>query len=109
MIRSLPSLGQLSGSTVLLVPLAAFKVPVTTPSLTVIFATLTLALLCTSFAYIIYFRLITSAGPTAAASVTFLVPFFSILWGVIFLHEPVSLGMFVGLGVILGSVRLVIN
>jgi drug/metabolite transporter (DMT)-like permease len=103
------ALGQLIGSTILLTPLATFSVPRSTPTLAVILATLTLALLCTSFAYLIYFRLITAAGPTTAASVTFLVPFFSILWGVIFLQEPLSAGMFLGLGVILGSVGLVIS
>lgn len=103
------TLGQLAGSTILLTPLAVFSIPTAPPAPIVILATLTLALLGTSFAYLIYFRLITAAGPTTAASVTFLVPFFSILWGVIFLREPLSLGMFIGLGVILGSVKLVIS
>lgn len=103
------SLGQLAGSTFLLVPLAAFSLPAAPPTLPVVFAVLALALLCTSFAYLIYFRLISAAGPTTAASVTFLVPFFSILWGVLFLQEPLSLGMFLGLGVILSSVGLVIS
>jgi drug/metabolite transporter (DMT)-like permease len=103
------SLGQLSGSTVLLMPLAVVSLPAASPPQVVVFAVVALALLCTSFAYLIYFRLITVAGPTTAASVTFLVPFFSILWGVIFLHEPLSAGMFLGLGVILGSVGLVIS
>lgn len=103
------SLGQLTGSTFLLVPLAAFSLPTAPVTPTVVFAVLALALLCTSFAYLIYFRLITAAGPTTAASVTFLVPFFSILWGVLFLKEPLSLGMFLGLGVILSSVGLVIS
>jgi drug/metabolite transporter (DMT)-like permease len=103
------ALGQLSGSTFLLLPLAFFSVPEAPPSLPVTVAVLTLALLCTSFAYLIYFRLISSSGPTTAASVTFLVPFFSILWGVLFLNEPLSLGMFLGLGIILGSVGLVIT
>lgn len=103
------SLGQLCGSTLLLLPLAAFSLPAVTPSLVVTVSVVVLALVCTSFAYLIYFRLILSAGPTTAASVTFLVPFFSILWGVIFLQEPVTTGMFLGLAIILGSVGLVIS
>jgi drug/metabolite transporter (DMT)-like permease len=103
------ALGQLVGSTFLLTPLAAFSLPEASPTIAVILATLALALLGTSFAYLIYFRLITAAGPTTAASVTFLVPFFSILWGVIFLQEPLNAGMFLGLGIILGSVGLVIS
>ena len=103
------ALGQLIGSTFLLAPLAVFSVPTAPLTLPVAAAVLALALLGTSFAYLIYFRLISSAGPTTAASVTFLVPFFSILWGVLFLGEPVSLGMFLGLAVILSSVGLVIG
>lgn len=103
------ALGQLSGSTILLLPLSMFSLPAAAPSMTVVLAVLALALLCTSFAYLIYFRLISSAGPTTAVSVTFLVPFFSIFWGVLFLDEPLSLGMFLGLGIILGSVGLVIS
>jgi drug/metabolite transporter (DMT)-like permease len=103
------SLGQLTGSTLLLAPLAAISLPAAPPTVTVVLAVVLLALLGTSFAYLIYFRLISSAGPTTAASVTFLVPFFSILWGVLFLQEPLSLGMFLGLGVILCSVGLVIG
>jgi drug/metabolite transporter (DMT)-like permease len=41
--------------------------------------------------------------------VTFLIPFFSVLWGVMFLAEPLSIGMFVGLGAILLSVWLVLG
>lgn len=48
---------------------------------------LALALLSTVLAYILYFRLIASAGATNAALVTFLVPISAILLGVIFLGE----------------------
>ena len=103
------SLGQLTGATVLVLPLVAFSIPATPPSLTVLLAALALALICTALAYLIYMHLIASAGPITAVSVAFLIPIFSILWGVLFLQEPLSLGMFVGLGVILASVGLVIS
>lgn len=70
-------------------------------------AVILLALLCTSLAYLIYFHLIASAGATQAATVTFLIPFFSVLWGVIFLGEPLNAGMFAGLALILAAVWLV--
>jgi drug/metabolite transporter (DMT)-like permease len=38
-----------------------------------------------------------------------LIPLFGILWAVLFLHEPVTLGLFAGLGVILTSVWLVLE
>lgn len=103
------SVGQLVGSSVLLVPAAWALAPATFPSSTVIIAVLGLALLCTALAYLIYFRLISSAGATQAAAVTFLIPFFSLLWGVTLLGERLNVGMFVGLAVILGSVWLVLS
>lgn len=103
------SVGQLVGSSVLLVPAAWALAPATFPSSTVIIAVLGLALLCTALAYLIYFRLISSAGATQAAAVTFLIPFFSLLWGVTLLGERLNVGMFVGLAIILGSVWLVLS
>lgn len=101
--------GQLCGSSLLVLPIAATTWPVIHWSPAVIGSVLGLALLSTAIAYLLYFRLIATAGATAGASVTFLIPFFSVLWGVIFLAEPLSLGLFVGLGIILLSVGLVLG
>jgi drug/metabolite transporter (DMT)-like permease len=49
-----------------------------------------LGLLCTGIAYVLYFRLIEQAGPARALAVTFLVPVFAIVYGVLFLHEQVT-------------------
>ena len=49
--------------------------------------------LCTGVAYILYFRLIETAGPARALTVTFLVPVFAIAYGVIFLSEVVTAWM----------------
>lgn len=51
---------------------------------------LALGILCTGVAYLLYFRLIQDLGPTHALSVTFLIPVFGILWGVLFLNERVG-------------------
>jgi drug/metabolite transporter (DMT)-like permease len=59
------------------------------------------------FAYFLYFHLIRSVGPTSTATVTFLVPVFGLIWSIIFLQEPVSPGLFIGLALILTSVVLV--
>lgn len=103
------SIGQLSGSTVLLAPLAAFNLPPAVPQIGPLAAVVVLALVCTVLAYLLYFRLITSAGATKATSVTFLIPLFSVLWGVLFLNEPLSAGLIGGLVVILVSVWLVLG
>jgi drug/metabolite transporter (DMT)-like permease len=49
-----------------------------------------LGLLCTGIAYVLYFRLIEQAGPAKALAVTFLVPVFAILYGLLFLGERVT-------------------
>jgi drug/metabolite transporter (DMT)-like permease len=59
-----------------------------------------LALICTSFAYVLYFRLIDSAGATNALLVTLLVPPTAILMGTLFLGEHLSAGQFGGLAFI---------
>src|SRR3569832_877898 len=52
--------------------------------------------ICTGFAYLLYFRLIIDVGPMRALSVTFLIPVFGVLWGVIFLDEDVNLKTLLG-------------
>jgi len=45
---------------------------------------------CTGVAYVLYFRLIEHAGPAKALAVTFVVPVFALLYGVVFLDEVVT-------------------
>jgi len=47
-------------------------------------------------ALLLYFRLIRDIGPTRAMTVTFLMPAFGMLWGVLFLDEVVTLPMIAG-------------
>ena len=56
-------------------------------------ALLAVGVLCTAIAYILYFRLIASAGPARALAVTFVVPVFAVFYGVVFLGEAVTLWM----------------
>ncbi len=55
-----------------------------------------LALLCTGWAYLIYFRLVRDIGPARTLTVTFPIPEFGVLWGALFLGEPVSATMLAG-------------
>ena len=103
--------GQQFGAALVLLP---FAVPLTVSAAStmrlstgVLLAFAALALLCTAFAYLIYFRLIATIGPTSTLSVTFLVPFFGLLWGALFLREPVGIGAVVGLLLILVSIVFV--
>jgi drug/metabolite transporter (DMT)-like permease len=63
-------------------------------------AIVALALLCTAFGYVLYFRLIDSAGATNALLVTLLVPPTAILLGGLFLGETLAPQDFLGLALI---------
>ena len=60
-------------------------------------ALLAMALLGTSAAYIIYFRLIASAGAVNASLVTLLVPVIALVLGGLFLHELLAAGTLAGM------------
>ncbi|TMH58547.1 MAG: DMT family transporter, partial [Betaproteobacteria bacterium] len=62
-----------------------------------------LALGSTALAYLLYFRLIATIGPARALTVTFLIPLFGVLWGYLFLGEPLAANTLVGCALILGG------
>ena len=68
-----------------------------------------LALASTALAYLIYFRLIAVAGPQRALTVTFLIPLFGVLWGALFLGEPVTSGMLAGGALIVAGTTLALR
>jgi drug/metabolite transporter (DMT)-like permease len=70
------------------------------PPLSALAAIAALALLCSAFAYVLYFRLIDSAGATNALLVTLLVPPVAILLGWLFLSEHLAAQDFLGLALI---------
>lgn len=93
--------GSQLGAAVCLVPLLPFTRPEIAPSQGALLALIGLALLSTSLAYILYFRLIQSVGSTRALTVTYLIPLFAIVWGALVLQEAVTPSMVVGGGLIL--------
>lgn len=99
--------GQQAGATAILFLPAAATAPAQVSSPTAAFSALALAWLCTAAAYLLYFRLIASVGPTSTLTVTFLAPGFGVLFGVLLLGEPFGAGTFAGLLAILASVALV--
>ncbi len=101
------SIGQQLATGVVLIPFALIHLPTTFPSTEVILAFLGLSLISTSIAYLLYFHLIQTVGATRTSIVTFLVPVFGLLWGVLFLQESVTVGTVVGLAIVLSSVFLI--
>ncbi len=67
----------------------------------------TLGVVCTGFAYLLYFRLVSDIGPASALTVTFLVPVFGILWGYLVLDEPVGSNTIIGTILVLNGTMLV--
>ena len=59
-----------------------------------------LAVLCTSFAYILYFRILERAGATNISLVTFLVPISAIILGVLVLGERIFIKEIMGMTLI---------
>ena len=92
--------GQITGTAIMAIPITMiidkpWLYPM--PGLNVWAAMLGLALLSTALAYIIYFRLLTTAGATNLLLVTFLVPVSAILLGTIILSEQLLLRHVMGM------------
>jgi drug/metabolite transporter (DMT)-like permease len=92
---------QVGASLVLVLPTLWFW-PQQPVSGTAWWAVIALGLLCTAVAYVLFFRIIEAAGPAKALTVTFLVPVFALLYGVLFLSESIT-----GWTLICGAVILV--
>jgi len=95
--------GQLTAGALMMLPLALLVDKPWTqpfPPITAWGAIVALALLCTAFGYVLYFKLIETAGATNALLVTLLVPPFAILFGTLFLNEVLAPQDFVGLALI---------
>ena len=95
--------GQLTAGAAVMLPLTLLvDQPWTAamPSLKALGAIAALAVVCSAFAYILYFRLIDRAGATNALLVTLLVPPVAILLGVMLLGEALHPRDFAGLALI---------
>ncbi|GAA4749772.1 DMT family transporter [Sphingomonas daechungensis] len=95
--------GQLTASAIVMLPVALiFDRPwvQAIPPLNALAAIAVLAVICSAYAYILYFRLIDSAGATNALLVTLLVPPVAIVMGALILGEVIEPRDFAGLGFI---------
>jgi drug/metabolite transporter (DMT)-like permease len=75
-----------------------WQIPI--PPASVVWAVLSLSTLSTAFAYIIYFRVLATAGATNILLVTFLIPVSAIFLGTVFLGEHLAWRHFMGMGLI---------
>ena len=95
--------GQLTAGALLMLPVSMLvdrPWTHTMPPISALGAITALALLCTAFGYVLYFRLIETSGATNALLVTLLVPPVAIFLGAVFLHEALAPQDFIGLALI---------
>jgi len=99
----IPSTGQMIASASLLIPIALIwdGMPSALPSAKSITALLILAVFCTAIAYILYYHLIDNVGATKASMVSFLIAPFGVVYGSVFLQEPINPNSIAGLAIII--------
>ena len=86
-----------------LLPLGLTHVPSDVPGIDAIGSILTLGVVCTGFAFVIFHSLVASDGPARASLVGYIAPVFSISYGVVLLDESFTALTAVGLLLILGG------
>ncbi|PZP78865.1 MAG: EamA family transporter, partial [Ectopseudomonas oleovorans] len=90
----LTAFASLVGASLFLLPLfvgsLALQPPPSWGGIEVWLSLAALGLVCTAFAYVLYFRLLADIGPIRASTTTFLIPPFGVLWGALLLGEPLS-------------------
>jgi len=109
----LVAFGSQIGATLFLMPFfgtsTLLSPPATWGNAVVWGAVIALGFICTACAYILYFRLIADIGPVRSLTVTFLIPPFGVLWGIMFLDERFSIAHLYGGGLICLAVWFVLG
>lgn len=93
----------LTGVAVAYLPAAAFSHPQTWPHANVVAAILTLGLICTASAFLIFFALIAEIGPVRSTVITFINPAVAVLLGMVVLNERFTVGVAVGFPLVLAG------
>lgn len=96
----------LLASGIVTLPLTATTFPEHPISLAAWGAVIFVAIISTAIAMILFYQLIQTIGPTKTSTLTPLTPVFGILWGILFLGEPLTLNMVIGSLMILSGTAL---
>ncbi len=99
--------GSLIAATLWLLPTMPWALSDHAPSLQAWGCAIALGILCTGIAYMLYFRMIEHYGAARTMTVAYLIPIFGVIWGCVFLHEPLTLRMLAGGIVVLTGTILV--
>jgi drug/metabolite transporter (DMT)-like permease len=100
------SIGQLAATVVFAIPLAAPSLQHVHVALTSLAAVIVLGAGATGIAYLLYYYVMNTLGAVRAAGVTLLVPVTAVFWGVVLLHESLTLPIVIGMAVILAGTVL---
>jgi len=108
--------GSLMFSSLTLLPFALWKMPETMPTGSIWLSVLALGIICTGFAFVLFYRLISRIGSNLAVTNTFMIPLFSLFWANLFLAEEITLSMLfactlvlTGVGLTTGSLIRLVN
>ena len=106
-LRGIPAVGIAAATmvvgTIVLAPAALFTLPDVAPSAKAIGSLLVLGAGGTGIAFLIFYTLIASVGPTRASLVAYIAPGFAVVYGVSLLSEALTVGSVLGLVLILAG------
>jgi drug/metabolite transporter (DMT)-like permease len=96
----------LTAVAILYLPIAAVSHPHTMPKANALASVVALGLVCTAAAFLLFFALIAEAGPAKSSMITFVNPAVAVLGGLLFLGEPIKIGVVVGAPLVLVGLAL---
>jgi len=100
------SFGQLAVTAIIALPIAAPAIPHVHLQLLSMAAVIALGVGGSGIAYLLYYYTMNSLGAVRATGVTFVVPVTAVFWGVLLLHESLTVPSAIGMIVILAGVVL---
>lgn len=104
------STGQLTASSIIMLPLIFLledPFALSFPDTEMIISLLGLSILCTAYAYVLFFKILSNAGATNVSLVTFLVPISAIILGILWLGEALTTSNIIGMILIIIGLALV--
>lgn len=96
-LQEVPSLGAVALTVIMTAGIwsvpAAFSLPKHFPRPSVIVSVLVIGIVCTALAFWNFFELIKEIGPTRSTYLAFTNPMVAVIVGIVFAHEPLTLGL----------------
>jgi drug/metabolite transporter (DMT)-like permease len=103
-LKGVPTVGVVAASlaitAIVYAPVGIAQLPAQLPSTQVVLSVAILGIVCTALAFLLFFALITEAGPIRATIITYFNPAIALVLGVLLLAEPLTVGMALGFALI---------